>query len=76
MALTGTDYKAERDMGEVLKALAALNGKPIETLDAQEARKQPTPSDAVKAMLKGKDTDPLKGVKGVTSVDREIPGAK
>jgi len=77
MALTGTDYKADRDMGEVLKALAGLNGKPIETLEPAEARKQPTPTDAVMAVLKskGKDTDPLKLVKGVTSVDREVPGA-
>jgi len=76
-ALTGTDYKADRDMGEVLKALAGLNGKPIEALDPAQARTQPTPTDAVMAVLKskGKDTDPLKLVKGVTSVDREIPGA-
>ena len=77
MALTGTNYKADKDMGEVLKTLAGLNGKPIETLDPAEARKQPTPTDAVMAILKakGKDTDPTKLVKGVTSVDREVPGA-
>ena len=76
MAVTGTKYKADGDMAAVLKELAALNGKPIETLDPAEARKQPTPADAVMAILKkkGKDTSPTALVPGVTSADREIPG--
>ena len=55
----------------VLDQLAALGGKPIETLSAPEARKQPTPTDAVKALLKaqGKPTSPDPAV---TSVDRTI----
>ena len=63
-------------MAAVLKALAAMNGKPIETLDATEARKQPTPADAVKAVLEkqGKSTDPNVLVPGVASADRDIPG--
>ena len=52
MAKTGTKYKADPEMQMVLAALAALNGKPIETLDPAEARKQPTPMDAVMAVLK------------------------
>lgn len=74
---TGTKYKADRDMQVVLDALAALNGKPIETLEPAEARKQPTPTDAVMAVLKtkGKDTSPTALVPGVTSVDITIPGA-
>ncbi len=76
MAMTGTKYKADRDMGVVLKELAALNGKPIESLAPAEARKQPTPADAVKEVLKkkGKSTEPTALVPGVTSADREIPG--
>lgn len=76
MAKTGTRYKADRDMQSVLDALAAMNGKPIETLTAAEARQQPTPTDAVMAVLKakGKDTAPTALVKGVTSADRTIPG--
>jgi acetyl esterase len=48
------------DMKAVLDELKTLGGKPIETLTADEARKQPTPADAVKALLKkeGKKTDP------------------
>lgn len=39
------------DMQVVLNELAALAGKPIETLTPAEARKQPTPADAVKAVM-------------------------
>lgn len=60
-------------MQAVLDQLAALGGKPIETLTPAEARKQPTPTDAVKALLtkQGKPTTPDAAVK---SVDRTIPG--
>ena len=74
---TGTAPKADADMQAVLDELAQLGGKPIETLTPVEARRQPTPSDAVMSLLKkqGKDTSPSALVPGVTSVDREIPGA-
>lgn len=39
------------EMQVVIEKLATLGGKPIETLDAKEARKQPTPTDAVKAVM-------------------------
>jgi len=76
-AKTGTRYQADVDMQRVLDQLASMGGKPIETLPPDEARKQPTPTDAVNALLKkmGKDTDPTALVPGVTSADREIPGA-
>lgn len=41
-------------MQEVLDELASLHGKPIETLTAKEARKQPSPADAVNKLLKKK----------------------
>lgn len=71
-------YVADPDMQKVLDALAAMNGKPIETLNPAEARTQPTPTDAVMAVLKkqGKDTNPTALVPGVTSSDFTIPGAK
>jgi hypothetical protein len=74
---TGTQCKADADMQAVLDALSALNGKPIETLSPEEARAQPTPSDAVKAVLKQQrmDTAPTALVPGVTSVDRQVKGA-
>ena len=63
----------DNQMQAVLDQLAALGGKPIETLTAAEARKQPTPTDAVKGLMQkqGKPTIPEPGV---TSVDRTIPG--
>jgi len=44
------DIKPE--MAVVIEKLASLGGKPIETLDAKEARLQPTPTDAVMAVMK------------------------
>jgi len=65
---------ADADMKAVLTELAALNGKPIETLSAEEARKQPTPTDAVKKVLEknNKPTSPLEMAK---VENRKIPGA-
>ncbi len=47
-------------MQAMLDALAELGPKPIEQLDAKEARKQPTPADAVRHVLekRGDSTDP------------------
>lgn len=46
-----TPPKADTQMQAVLDQLAKLGGKPIETLEPVEARQQPTPADAVKALL-------------------------
>ena len=46
----GTNIKPE--MQVVIEKLMSLGGKPIETLDAKEARMQPTPTDAVMAVMK------------------------
>ncbi|MBC7894705.1 MAG: alpha/beta hydrolase [Cytophagaceae bacterium] len=64
-------------MARVLDELASLGGKPIETLTPEEARRQPTPTDAVTAVLtkEGRSTDPTDLVPGVASADRTIPGA-
>lgn len=39
------------EMQVVIEKLISLNGKPIETLTAKEARMQPTPADAVVAVM-------------------------
>ncbi len=74
-SVTGTKYKAEPEMRELLMAWAALGGKPIETLTPTEARLQPTMADAVNALLKkrGEDSDPAKSAPDVTIVDATIP---
>lgn len=48
-------------MQAVLDKLSSLGGKPIETLSPEEARKQPSPADAVMALMKeqGKTPDPV-----------------
>jgi acetyl esterase len=67
-ALKGVD----KDMAEVLVELQMVGAKPIETLSVAEARKQPTPADAVKAVLSkhGRPTEP----EAVAKVqDRTLP---
>lgn len=65
--------KADASMQKVLDALASLGGKPIETLTPEEARKQPTPADAVKKVLQGmgRSSEPEAGV---TVKDMTVPG--
>jgi len=68
-----------KQMQAVLDQLQKLGGKPIETLTPEEARKQPTPADAVKALLQsqGKSTEPepVGSVKNqtITGSGGEIP---
>ncbi len=61
----------DTQMKAVLDQLASMGGKPIETLTAQEARKQPTPTDAVKALMKAQGK-PVAPDPAVSSVDRNI----
>ncbi|BCT91247.1 acetylhydrolase [Lysobacter helvus] len=68
-----TQAQADPQMQAVLDQLAKLGGKPVETLTAVEARKQPSPADAVKALLEsqGKPTTP----EAVAKVEnRTFPG--
>lgn len=69
--------KPEAQMQAVLDAHASLKPKPIETLSPQEARKQPSPADGVKALLKqqGKKTAPEK-VADVDNRSIDGPGGK
>lgn len=52
--------RADSQMQAVLEQLALLGGKPLTTLSPAEAREQPTPADAVKALLeeRGMSTAP------------------
>lgn len=65
-AMTATKAaQADADMAEVLTVLAGLGGKPIESLEPSEARKQPTPTDAVMKIIKDKklNVEPHAGLK-------------
>lgn len=59
-ALGGEPPKADPEMQAVLDALDSLGGKPLEELSPEEARRQPTPADAVMKLLReqGRSTDP------------------
>ncbi|HUQ73267.1 MAG TPA: alpha/beta hydrolase [Burkholderiales bacterium] len=65
--------KPKKEMQAVLDELEALGAKPLESLTPQQARTQPTPADAVMALLKkqGKSTEPEKVGK---VEDRKIDG--
>ncbi len=56
---SGTMKRADKDMLAVLKKLGELGAKPIESRSVAEARGQPTPADAVKAVLKDRGKDPV-----------------
>ena len=51
LTLSAATSPPDPEMKMVLDALASLGGKPLETLSPDDARKQPTPVDAVKKVL-------------------------
>ncbi len=55
---SGTMKRADKDMALVLKKMGELAIKPTESRSVEEARAQPTPADAVKAVLKDEGKDP------------------
>jgi len=61
------------EMQDVLDKLAALGGKPLETLTPAEALRQPTPTDAVLALLRERDLPTTPQPVGRVE-DRSIPG--
>ena len=71
-AISAPPPPADPQMQAVLDKLASLGGKPIETLSPEEARKQPSPADAVKALMADqKKTGPEK-VAGVDEIKIEL----
>jgi acetyl esterase/lipase/short-subunit dehydrogenase len=65
--------RADRDMRHVLEHLEMMGGRPIEQLSPEEARRQPTPAEAVMALLRkhGKSAEPEEVGR---VVERTIPG--
>ena len=73
---SGTMKRADKeDMLVVLKKLQELGAKPIESRTVEEARAQPTPADAVKAVLvdQGKDPMALMAAMKVRKADMTYP---
>ena len=63
----------DTSMQEVLDAVKALGLTPPWTLSAAEARKQPTPADGAKQVMRARGIDPDDDL-GVATKDFEIPG--
>ena len=64
-------------MDQVIKKLQQLGAKPVQDLSVEDVRKQPTPADAVKAVLKeqGKDPSALMAALKVSKKDLTYPTA-
>jgi acetyl esterase len=69
--------RADDNMLSVLNAFLAFDPDAIEKCTVEQARRQPTAADAVKAVLRNQHRDPSAEalVPGVVSEDRMIPGA-
>jgi acetyl esterase/lipase len=63
------------DMQAVLDQLAALGARPIEELSVEEARSQPTPADAVMAVMEERGTEMPAELAGILTRDITYPGA-
>lgn len=61
-AVAHTKSRATKDMAAILTKWQELGTKPLLSLSAEEARMQPTPADAVRALLRERDlnTAPLR----------------
>ncbi len=74
---SGTMRRSDKDMLRVLETLQQLGAKPIESRSVDEARTQPGPGDAVKAILKAEGKDPvaLMAAMKVSKTDMTYPVA-
>ncbi|GAB3231294.1 hypothetical protein GCM10027346_17620 [Hymenobacter seoulensis] len=63
------------EMQTVMEALASLNPKPIETLSAAEARKQPGPKEAVEKVMRD-NSIPMPASTADTTSRMVMPGVK
>lgn len=72
--------KAERvpqpnaEMAKVLEKLAELGAEPIGTLSVEETRAQPTPADAVMAVMEEENIQPDAAAEAIATRDIQIPG--
>lgn len=71
------DLPAEpnEDMQAVLDKLAELGAQPISELSVEEARSQPTPADAVMAVMEERGIEMPEDLAGVATRDITYPGA-
>ena len=67
--------KPNAQMQAVLDKLAALGAKPLGTISVAEARLQPSPADAVKALMKERGIMPDPATAAISTRDVSIAGA-
>ena len=74
---SGTIQRADPDMRRVIEKLVQLGAKPLGTQTVEETRRGPSPADAVKAVLKDQNKDPvaLMAAMGVKKQDMTYPAA-
>jgi len=72
-AVTPGKPEIDSDMQKVLDAYDSLSPKPLETLTAVEARKQPTPADAVAKVLKDEGKTAEQVTPALITQDIKIP---
>ena len=72
-AMAAVKSRADKDMAAVLAAFEDLHPKPITSLSAEEARAQPTPADAVTALLQERKQSTVPMPIGKTK-NQMIPG--
>ncbi|MBS0152372.1 MAG: alpha/beta hydrolase [Nitrospira sp.] len=72
-AMDHTKSRSDKDMADVLEQFQGLHPKPIVSLSAEEARQQPTPADAVTALLRERNQSANPITIGKTE-NRLIPG--
>jgi len=65
----------DEDMQAVLDKLAELGAQPISELSVEEARSQPTPADAVMAVMEERGIEMPEDLAGVATRDIAYPGA-
>lgn len=63
------------DMQAVLDKLAELGARPISELSVEEARSQPTPADAVMAVMEDRGIEMPEDLAGILTRDITYPGA-
>ena len=73
---SGTMQRADKDMRAVLEQLQKLGATPIATLSVEEARKQPSPADAVKALMKERGKEPPAPKVKIENVTYPGPGGE
>ena len=64
------------EMQVVIEKLGTLGGKPIESLDAKEARQQPTPTDAVMAVMRDNNISAPAAICDTLGKDIPVTGGK